>query len=91
MLPSQPSVRLQKPFGRLRSARGQARVKHPVAVAAAQGAVLQAEEEQISDTEAPLYTRITETPAKCPFAGANRFSTKDTDYQSWKVQILPDC
>lgn len=54
-----------------------------VAAATSSGAVLQAEEER---AEGPHYTRITETPAKCPFAGTKSFSTKETDYQSWKVR-----
>ena len=36
-----------------------------------------------------LFTRITDTPAQCPFAGAENLSVKDTDYQPWEVFVSP--
>ena len=36
-----------------------------------------------------LFTRITDTPAQCPFAGAENLSVKETDYQPWKVCVCP--
>ena len=85
----QPELAVRGCERRHRIERKRSVARGPVRAAGTSGAVLQAEEERAAPKEGPHYTRITETSAKCPFAGSSSFSTKETDYQSWKVDRLP--